>query len=58
MKLKKNIFVVKKSIKIISEPFLYTHKNRIYLFYEFKENGVWNISFRLFYKKEFEYLIN
>ena len=57
-KIKQNIFVMKKSIKIISEPFLYTHNNRIYLFYEFKENDVWNISFKLFSKKEFEYLIN
>lgn len=43
----KNIFKFKKNIKIISEPFVFILKNKIILFYEFKNsNSEWNISFK------------
>lgn len=57
-KIKKNIFKIDKPITIISEPFLYKNNDDIFLFFEYKKNLKWNISYKKFSFEEFDNLIS
>jgi len=56
-KIKKNIFKIKSSIKIISEPFLFKKDKKIFLFFEYKKKSYWNISYKSFNFKEFNKIV-
>ena len=53
-KLRQNIFNIQNPIKIISEPYLIKKKNKIFIFFEYKKNGFWNISYKLIDSKVFK----
>ena len=44
-KSKKNIISLDKNISIVSEPFLFQNNNLIYIFFEYKKENFWNISY-------------
>ena len=44
-KSKKNIISLDKSTPIVSEPFLFQNNNLIYIFFEYKKENFWNISY-------------
>ena len=45
---------IQNPIKIISEPYLIKKKNKIFIFFEYKKNGFWNISYKLIDSKVFK----
>lgn len=51
-KTKKNVFELTNQIKIISEPFI-VFKRKVYIFYEFKIESLWNINFEILSIKQF-----
>ena len=56
-KIKQNIFKLNKAISIVSEPFLLEKGKKIYLFFEYKKNLIWNISFKKFSYNKFETIV-
>ena len=45
-KLQKNIFKIINPIQIVSEAFLVQKGNKIFIFFEYKKNDIWNISYK------------
>ena len=45
-KLQENIFKIINPIQIVSEAFLLQKGNKIFIFFEYKKNDIWNISYK------------
>ena len=51
-KIQKNLFKITEPIKIVSEPFIVDKRNKFFIFFEYKEKDIWNISYKCIYKKD------
>ena len=51
-KIQKNLFKITEPFKIVSEPFIVDKRNKFFIFFEYKEKDIWNISYKCIYKKD------